>query len=300
MENTNNNTVGFIKLLRTKDVFELIRRRPSAFNLLTLIAYRAKRTNEENFDQLEIGQAYIGDPESYGVTQQVYRTDKKFLENHNLATFKATNKGTIARLISTSIFDINEEKITNKPTSDERTTNERLTTNKNDNNEKKDIYPFKIKKLTSKDAGLPCTDDELKEISVEMNVPLDYIQLKHQQILEQIKSGDLKSNSKTYFTLRKFLSYDLLKGQIKHLPPPPPPPTKRELTEELYKWISFWGVSIRRLEKILKIPPTESEKEGLGKTSYEARIKDWTEEKKEAESKLINAQEELKKLQEKK
>jgi hypothetical protein len=135
MKNKDNVAIGFVKLNRTKDVLELIKRRPTAFILLTIIAFRARRTNEEYFDNLKIGEAEIGDYKSYKATEQVYKTDKKFLEKYGLATFKPTTKGTIARIISTSIFDINEEKLTNIPKDEKRTINEQPTINNNDNNE---------------------------------------------------------------------------------------------------------------------------------------------------------------------
>ena len=134
METNLHNYKGFIKLYRSNQVLNLLEKRPSAFTLLTLIALRARRTNEVYFDELQIGEAYIGDYKSYKVSMQIYRTDKKFLEKYDLATFKTTTKGTIARLIKPVIFDINEEEITNKITINHATTSVLTTTNKNENN----------------------------------------------------------------------------------------------------------------------------------------------------------------------
>lgn len=133
---------GFIKLHRySKNAEEMLRRRPTAFLLLFLIAQRARRTIDSNFDNLQIGEAKIGDYESYGATEQIYRSDKIFLEKFNFATFRGTDKGTIAKLIDTSIFDINVDQpndlINEQLTDSQRATNEQLTTNKNIKKKKK-------------------------------------------------------------------------------------------------------------------------------------------------------------------
>jgi hypothetical protein len=111
--------------------YTLMRKRQSAFCLLSLIADRAKRVGEEN-GELDIGEALIGDWREYGASsERVYRSDKKLLEKMKISTFKTTNKGTIAKLIDKTIYDINEEEETNKTTSKRRTRDEQETTNKN-------------------------------------------------------------------------------------------------------------------------------------------------------------------------
>lgn len=101
---------GFIQLKRGATTEELMRH-PECFLLLTLIAYRARRTNEGlNSDRLEIGQALIGDYKTIGLSsEKVYRTAKKKLENWNLVAFKGTNKGTVATLLNSDVYDINED-----------------------------------------------------------------------------------------------------------------------------------------------------------------------------------------------
>jgi len=95
--------------------------RPTAFLLLSLIANRARRTNEKDLMvELEIGEALIGDYCSYGATESIYRTDKEYLLKHGfILTTRTDRKGTIVRLIDSDIFDINptifsEEVTTNK------------------------------------------------------------------------------------------------------------------------------------------------------------------------------------------
>ena len=100
---------GFIQLNRSKEAEELLLKRPNAFLLLTQIAMRARRTDAFNAHGLEIGEALIGDYKSCGLTERTYRTAKKRLAEYGFATFKPTNKGTIAKLSNKSIYDINAE-----------------------------------------------------------------------------------------------------------------------------------------------------------------------------------------------
>ena len=108
---------GFIKLNREKGM-ELLEEDPLAFQLLTLIALRARRTDAE-FSRifLKANQAFIGDYKKAGLTRQKYRNAQKRLTRYGLATFETTNKGTIATLTSIDVFDINAEQTTssNKP-----------------------------------------------------------------------------------------------------------------------------------------------------------------------------------------
>lgn len=123
----------FIKFMRDSEDFDyLISKRPTAFVLLALIAKRAKRTLDHPDPYLEVGEALIGDYETYGVTEQTYRTDKTFLKKYKFLTTKSTSKGTLAKIIKTSIFDINAE---DDQRANQRNTNDPLTTNKNDNKE---------------------------------------------------------------------------------------------------------------------------------------------------------------------
>ena len=132
---------GFIKLMRSDATRELLRDGP-AFQLLTQIALRAKRTNDFNIHGLQIGQALIGDYASCGLTRRKYRTAMAHLERYGLARFQATHKGTIATLLDITIYDINEEQASQR--SDQRPANKRPTeghqaaTNKNEKKEKKE------------------------------------------------------------------------------------------------------------------------------------------------------------------
>jgi len=133
---------GFIQLNRSKETAELMKDYP-CYMLLSLIAYRAKRTNEFTVYNLKPCEALIGDYRSCGLTEQKYRTAKKKLEEWNFATFKATSKGTIATLTDTRIYNINvdedSEQTNELATNEQRTANGQATTNnnvKNVNNDK--------------------------------------------------------------------------------------------------------------------------------------------------------------------
>ena len=95
-------------LKRTTEVEELMRF-PITFALLTQIALRAIRTIRSQFNphNLRPGEALIGDHRSIGASKQQYRAAKARLQKWGLATFRATRRGTIARLTNVKVFDIN-------------------------------------------------------------------------------------------------------------------------------------------------------------------------------------------------
>jgi len=126
---------GFIKLNRGPDTLELLND-PNAFILLTVIALRARRTDEFNIHNLRSGEALIGDYAKYGLTRRQYRTAMKRLGQWGLAAFKPTTHGTVAALSDTRVYDINE-RAGDQETADRRPTRgQRATTNKNEKNEK--------------------------------------------------------------------------------------------------------------------------------------------------------------------
>ena len=118
---------GFVKLIRGDAVRELLHD-PAAYALLSLIALRARWKNEGfSRHSLEPGQALVGDFHACGLSEQQYRGAKQRLARWRLATFQATNKGTVATLTGTSVFDINADP-RNDP-DNERATNEQRTSN---------------------------------------------------------------------------------------------------------------------------------------------------------------------------
>lgn len=125
----------FIKFIYSEESSYLIINHPNAFLLLTLIAQRARRL-EGLPDGLKIGQCYIGDFSQCGIdTERKYRTAKKVLEGRKhieisetcrtrkKTTTGVTTVGTLVRLISSNVYDINKE--SNDDPNDDRATTER-------------------------------------------------------------------------------------------------------------------------------------------------------------------------------
>lgn len=111
---------------------------PNAFALLTIVAIRARRTDIFNINNLKPGEALIGDYASCGLTRQQYRTALSKLKKWKFITTKATNKGTIATLVDTRIYDINKDdsnqQDNHQATTEQPSSNLQATTNNNVNN----------------------------------------------------------------------------------------------------------------------------------------------------------------------
>lgn len=105
--------------------------------LLSVMATRARRSSCK-VTGLNPGECFLGDYAALGLSERQYRTAKKNLEKFGLATFKATNKGTVGKLTNSDIYDINESESDRQKTGSRRTGDEQATTNKNDKNVKKE------------------------------------------------------------------------------------------------------------------------------------------------------------------
>lgn len=109
-----------------------MKKHPNSFLLAWHIADRTQRTSCYNEAELQPGEAMLGDYRQYGLTEQKYRTAKAVLEKHGFATFKTTNKGTIARLSDTRLYAValetDNEPINRQTTDRQRTDNEQTTT----------------------------------------------------------------------------------------------------------------------------------------------------------------------------
>jgi hypothetical protein len=129
---------GWFRAMRSNDALELIRTNPFAYVLAAVIAHRGRYHESFNQHNLELGEAFLGDFEAYGMTEQNYRTAKAQLSKWGFATFKPTSKGTVARLADTrlfSIFRLEANYQNNERVSDgQRTCNGRVTTNKDQKN----------------------------------------------------------------------------------------------------------------------------------------------------------------------
>ena len=119
---------GFLKLVRSKETEQLLKDDPNSFLLLTIIALRANWHDDFNTQGLKQGEALVGDYRNYGLTRQEYRGASLRLRKWQFATFRATNTGTIAKLLDKRIYDINAptEQPTTQPSSNHQaTTNEK-------------------------------------------------------------------------------------------------------------------------------------------------------------------------------
>lgn len=99
---------GWMKATRTQDAIELGIASQRAFFLLYVIARRANWHPGYNAKGLDHGEAFIGDYKNIGFTEQEYRTAKALLAKGGFATFRSTNKGTIARLADMRVFCVSE------------------------------------------------------------------------------------------------------------------------------------------------------------------------------------------------
>lgn len=124
---------GFIKMIRSDAMLELAKT-PNAAALLMVIAIRARYREGYNQHGLQLGEALVGDYENYGLTEQKYRTAKKVLFSTGKVTFKATSKGTIAKLVDNSFYDINiegqqrtEQRTEQRASNEQATSGQRLT-----------------------------------------------------------------------------------------------------------------------------------------------------------------------------
>lgn len=178
-----------------------------------LIAIRAKRSEDHPDESLEIGEAEIGDYVSYGVTRQIYRDDISYLKSNHQITTKGTSRGTIAMLISSDIFDINEEKRTTTFPKKEPTKNHQRTTNKNDKNDKKIIKENNKRKFGPEEL----TPEIIKELADKYRVSVSSVEtLKEKMLLK------CESDGKPYINYKAALSRWILQaiewGQLKQLP----------------------------------------------------------------------------------
>lgn len=169
--------IGFIMQSRGPEVDELMKD-PNAFVLLTQIARRARRTNKFNRHNLEPGEALIGDHDSIGLSQANYRSAKRRLESYGLATFKPTNKGTIATLTDSTIYDINidegndqnSNQIASKQQAPNDPADKRPTTKNNVNNENKennDKNEREGKRTHAKDVFSSVNDGQVPQMVID-------------------------------------------------------------------------------------------------------------------------------------
>jgi hypothetical protein len=133
--------MSWVKCHRSVESVDLLRSKPNAFLLLYLIASRAWRGGSGNPHNLSVAEALIGDSDACGLTRGKHRAALNQLKSMGYITTKTTNKGTIAKLEDTTIFDPNfilsENSTTIKTTNQGHESNQSTATNKKFNNCKK-------------------------------------------------------------------------------------------------------------------------------------------------------------------
>lgn len=104
---------GFVKLQRSETTKALLGD-ANGLHLLTVIAYRARWTDDESLDGLKFGQALIGDHEACGLTRKEYRCAMQRLARRGLASFEPVTRngrrGTLATLLDGRVFVLRDER----------------------------------------------------------------------------------------------------------------------------------------------------------------------------------------------
>jgi hypothetical protein len=100
---------GFIKLQRGPSTEGLFLDK-NAFHLLTVIAYRARWTDQFNIHNLKRGQALIGDYKDCDLTRKEYRKACDRLVKWGFISLQPTPKGTIASLSDSRVFSLVDER----------------------------------------------------------------------------------------------------------------------------------------------------------------------------------------------
>lgn len=96
----------FIKYIPDTEMARYILSKPLLNHLAMIIAVRAKR-EDCIYSNLKAGQCWLGDYKEIGLTRSEYRRVIDELQKIGFATFKPTNKGTTATLVSVDVWDLN-------------------------------------------------------------------------------------------------------------------------------------------------------------------------------------------------
>lgn len=121
---------GFIKYMRSEEAINLHSNR-NANHLLSIIAFRASRKGNPVLG-VKPGEAFIGDYKKMGLTHREYRTAITNLVKWGYVTTITTNKGTIAKLCNSDVYDINSDLFDKQTTIQRQTKDKQETTIKNE------------------------------------------------------------------------------------------------------------------------------------------------------------------------
>lgn len=182
---------SFVKMMRTEALDELISASPLAFVLAAVIAKRARWSESFNAHGLQPGEAFLGDYSNYGMSQQQYRTTKAQLEKWGFATFKATNKGTVAKLMDKRLFSVLPERGNGQANvhaneQDNEQDNRRVTTNleRIEGVEGKERESPRPQVAAESDPALP-TIEEVKTYGDMRGIPAAYCENYHARCCEK-------------------------------------------------------------------------------------------------------------------
>lgn len=145
----------FIKFIPSEEAMYLLKNKGHAFRLLAIVAESARRY-EGGPDGLKVGECFIGGFQNYDMTEQNYRSAKAILirRQHLLvietcrtrqkATTEVTTVSTKVKLLSSNVWDINlildNDRSNDRPTTDQRPTNDKLRKIKKEKKDKKPTY----------------------------------------------------------------------------------------------------------------------------------------------------------------
>lgn len=224
-------TSYFVKLIENSPLRDkILRERPSAFCLLTLVVVRARKADllddsgNKIQDGIEIGEAMIGDYESYGATEQIYRTDKTYLEKLKILTYRPTSKGTIAKLQNRAVYDIERVKTTDELTTlltgNQRPTNDQLTTKQEVRSKKKDIDTastvLSVQDTENLQAIEGITPEDITRIAQLFSISEEDVRTVHQQLRDKAEKGELNFLIKDAAkTLEQWVKKQIEWGKIK-------------------------------------------------------------------------------------
>lgn len=134
---------GWIKLHRCIEEWKWVNDLPTLRLWVYILAHARHEDGNWNGVPLKAGQMVIGRKSFFretGITEQTFRTSIRRLKDDGTITTKSTNKCTIVTIANWGFYQKGEEKptseSTSKSTSNQPATNQQLTTNKNEKNER--------------------------------------------------------------------------------------------------------------------------------------------------------------------
>ena len=161
---------GFVKMMRSPDIIELIETSPVTFTLAAVIALRARYRPGVSLKGLQPGESFLGDFRQCGLSRQQYRTAQANLAKWGFAEFRPTNKGTIAKLIDVRLFDVLNES-GNQQTNQRATNGQPLTKKGKKDKKEKNLTMTGGPARPSSGDRCPKTGTALMEFAKQHDIP---------------------------------------------------------------------------------------------------------------------------------